>query len=135
VTTPSDPLPQNLAEAHAMILAQEALVLAQSETQVGRVEIERLKLMLAKLRRCSMNKTNKAFPLIVIRRPWEQDLFEENSPWRYHAVTSNHDNEDAAAAMEWYSKRGDASENRIKDLKIGFGMDSMPCEHSRPTPL
>lgn len=29
--------------------------------------------------------------------------------------------------MEWYSKRGDASENRIKDLKIGFGMDSMPC--------
>ena len=35
-----------------MILAQrEALVLAQSETQVGRLEIERLKLMLAKLRR------------------------------------------------------------------------------------
>jgi hypothetical protein len=35
-----------------MILAQrEALMLAQSETQVGRLEIERLKLMLAKLRR------------------------------------------------------------------------------------
>jgi hypothetical protein len=29
--------------------------------------------------------------------------------------------------MEWYSKRGDASENRIKDLKIGFGMEYMPC--------
>jgi hypothetical protein len=75
----------------------------------------------------SMNKTNKAFRLIVIRRPREQDLFEEKSPWRYHAVASNRDNEDAAATMDWYSKRGDASENRIKDLKIGFGMDSMPC--------
>ena len=29
--------------------------------------------------------------------------------------------------MEWYSKRGDHSENRIKELKIGFGMDYMPC--------
>jgi hypothetical protein len=29
--------------------------------------------------------------------------------------------------MEWYSNRGDASENRIKDLKIGFGMEYMPC--------
>jgi hypothetical protein len=74
-----------------------------------------------------MNKTNKAFRLIVIRRPRDQDLFEEKSPWRYHAVASNRDNEGAAATMEWYSKRGDASENRIKDLKIGFGMDSMPC--------
>ncbi len=26
-----------------------------------------------------------------------------------------------------YCKRGDASENRIKDLKIGFGMEYMPC--------
>jgi len=54
VTTPSDPLPQDLASAHAMILAQrEALMLAQSETQVGRLEIERLKLdhFLAKLNR------------------------------------------------------------------------------------
>jgi hypothetical protein len=74
-----------------------------------------------------MNKTNKAFRLIVMRRPRDQDLFEEKSPWRYHAVASNRENEDAPATMEWYSKRGDASENRIKDLKIGFGMDYMPC--------
>ena len=74
-----------------------------------------------------MNKTNRAFRLIVVRRPRDQDLFEEQSPWRYHAVASNRDNEDAAATMKWYSKRGDASENRIKELKIGFGMDTMPC--------
>ena len=74
-----------------------------------------------------MNKTNRAFRLIVVRRPRDQDLFEEQSPWRYHAVASNRDNEDAAATMKWSSKRGDASENRIKELKIGFGMDAMPC--------
>ena len=74
-----------------------------------------------------MSKTDKAFRLIVMRRPRDQDLFEERSPWRYHAIASNRENEDAATTMEWYSKRGDHSENRIKDLKIGFGMDYMPC--------
>jgi Transposase DDE domain group 1 len=74
-----------------------------------------------------MNKTKKAFRLVVMRRPLEQDLFEEKSPYRYHAIASNRANEDAQATMEWYCKRGDASENRIKDLKIGFGMEHMPC--------
>ena len=74
-----------------------------------------------------MNKTNKAFRLIVMRRPLEPDLFEHKSPYRYHAIASNRADEDAATTMEWYSKRGDASENRIKDLKIGFGMEYMPC--------
>jgi len=74
-----------------------------------------------------MNKTDKAFRLIVMRRPREQDLFEDNLPYRYHAIASNRPNEDAAATMEWYSQRGDASENRIKDLKVGFGMEYMPC--------
>lgn len=74
-----------------------------------------------------MNKTKKAFRLVVMRRPREQDLFEEQSPFRYHAIASNRADEDAATTMEWYSKRGDHSENRIKDLKIGFGMDYMPC--------
>lgn len=74
-----------------------------------------------------MNKTEKAFRLIVLRRARDQDLFEEQSPWRYHAIASNRENEDAQATMDWYSKRGDTSENRIKDLKIGFGMESVPC--------
>jgi hypothetical protein len=74
-----------------------------------------------------MNKTNKAFRLIVMRRPLEPDLFGDKSPYRYHAIASNRVDEDAAATMAWYSKRGDASENRIKDLKIDFGMEYMPC--------
>jgi hypothetical protein len=34
--------------------------------------------------------------------------------------------DDTHATMEWYSRRGDGSKNRIKDLKIGFGMEYMP---------
>ena len=74
-----------------------------------------------------MNKTGKAFRLIVMRRAVDRDLFEDKGPYRYHAIASNRPDEDAPATMQWYSKRGDASENRIKDLKIGFGMEHMPC--------
>ena len=74
-----------------------------------------------------MNKSEKAFRLIVLRRSQEQDLFENTQPYRYHAIASNRANEDAAATMAWYCQRGDASENRIKELKIGFGMEHMPC--------
>ena len=51
MTTPSDPLPTDLAAAApAVILAQrETLTIARSEVSVGRLEIERLKLMLAKV--------------------------------------------------------------------------------------
>lgn len=62
-----------------------------------------------------------------MRRLRQQDLFEDKSPYHYHAIASNRANEDAAATMEWYCKRGDGSENRIKDMKIGFGMEYMPC--------
>lgn len=52
MTTPSDPLPTDLAVAHEMIVAQrEMLRLAQSELTVSRLELERYKLMLAKARR------------------------------------------------------------------------------------
>jgi hypothetical protein len=74
-----------------------------------------------------MNKTKKAFRLVVMRRAREQDLFEDHAPYRYHAIASNRSDEDAQATMEWYSRRGDDSGNRIKDLKIGFGMEYMPC--------
>ncbi|WP_354142236.1 hypothetical protein [Bradyrhizobium sp. RT11b] len=52
VITPADLLPADLAAAQAMILAQRELpTLARSEGTVGRLEIERPKLMLAKARR------------------------------------------------------------------------------------
>lgn len=74
-----------------------------------------------------MNKSKSAFRLIVIRRPQQQDLFTAAEPYRYHAIASNRENEDTATTLQWYARRGDASENRIKDLKIGFQMEYMPC--------
>jgi len=29
--------------------------------------------------------------------------------------------------IQWYNQRGECSENRIKELKIGIGMERMPC--------
>jgi hypothetical protein len=52
-------------------------------------------------------------------------LFEDKSLYRYPA--SNRPNEDAAVTMEWYTQRGDASDNRIKDMKVGVGTEYMPC--------
>lgn len=75
----------------------------------------------------SMAKTQKAFRLIVIRRPQQGDLFDETAlRYRYTAVASNR-SESAAETLEWYAQRGETSENRIKELKLGFGMERMPC--------
>lgn len=98
----------------------------------------------------SLAKTNKAFRLIVIRRPPPGDLFDANAPcYRYTAVASNRI-ESAADTLEWYAQRGETSDKsvglpictrsarrvryrdiphdyRIKELKLGFGMERMPC--------
>ena len=74
-----------------------------------------------------MNKTKKAFRLIVMRRAQTPDLFADRSPWRYHAIASNRADQDVQATLAWYNERGEASENCIRALKIGFGMDSVPC--------
>ena len=29
--------------------------------------------------------------------------------------------------VQWYTQRGETSENRIKELKRGFGMERLPC--------
>ena len=66
MTSTSDPLPADLAAAHAMILAQrEQLTLAKSEVTTGRLEIERLKLMLAKARREQFGQSSERGRLLV----------------------------------------------------------------------
>ena len=60
VTTLPDPLPTDLAAAHAMILAQrEMLAEARSEAKVWALEIERLKLMLARARRETFGQSSE----------------------------------------------------------------------------
>lgn len=56
----------------------------------------------------------------------QADLFEKNGRYRYTVIASNR-TEAAPKVFDWYCQRGDASENRIKELKIGFGMERMPC--------
>jgi len=75
----------------------------------------------------SMEKTKRAFRLVVLRRPVQGQLFgETEARERYTAIASNRE-EDAAATVAWYNQRGEASENRLKELKLGFGMERMPC--------
>ena len=66
-------LPTDLVSAHAMILAQRemlekeqaALILARSELIVGKLELERLKLMLAKARREAFGQSSERGKLLI----------------------------------------------------------------------
>lgn len=74
-----------------------------------------------------MNQTKQAFRLVVIRRPVQGQLFEQTSEnERYTAIATNRA-QDLEQLVQWYNQRGQCSENRIKALKIGFGMERMPC--------
>jgi len=74
-----------------------------------------------------MNRTKKSFRLIIVRRPYQGSLLGEDDPkLKYTAIATNKD-EKAQDVLAWYNQRSDKSENRIKDLKIGFGMERMPC--------
>jgi Transposase DDE domain group 1 len=74
-----------------------------------------------------MNKTDKAFHLVVIRRPYQGKLFGEGeASEKYTAIASNREGS-AEEVVQWYNQRGECSENRITELKIGFGMERMPC--------
>lgn len=73
----------------------------------------------------SMNDTKKAFRLIVVKHQRQAELFVDDQP-RYHVIASNRV-ETTAATLVWYRQRGEVSENGIKELKIGFGLERMPC--------
>ena len=72
----------------------------------------------------TMEKTDEAFRLIVLR--WcnpQMDLFNQ-SEYFYHVIATN--SEARAEEVVWeYHKRGEM-ENIIKELKIGFSMAEMP---------
>ena len=72
----------------------------------------------------SMNGTHKAFRLIVVRYKRQAELFGDQP--KYHVIASNRV-ESTEDTLIWYRQRGEVSENGIKELKIGFGMERMPC--------
>ncbi|CAN2536057.1 hypothetical+protein [Methylocapsa aurea] len=73
MTTSFEPLPSDLASAHALILAQRELleqeqaarIVAQSEAKVRALEVERLKLLLAKARREAFGQSSERAKLLV----------------------------------------------------------------------
>jgi hypothetical protein len=75
----------------------------------------------------TMNKTKNSFRLVVIRRPVQQDLFNDDGPRKRYAVIASNRDESAKETVRRYNRRGETSENRLKELKIGFGMERMPC--------
>jgi hypothetical protein len=76
-----------------------------------------------------MNETKKAFRLVVKREIRRQgELFEKGGPYFYHTVASNWSEEEknTEEVLRWHNQRGQA-ENFNKELKIGLGMERMPC--------
>ena len=74
-----------------------------------------------------MAKTTHAFRLIVLRRPVQQDLFTAEAPRQRYTLIATNRAGNPAEIVWWYNQRGETSENRIKELKIGFGMERLPC--------
>jgi hypothetical protein len=76
-----------------------------------------------------MNETEKAFRLVVKRERRRQgELFEREGQYFYHAVATNwlEEEKDTEEVLKWHDQRGQA-ENFNKELKIGLGMERMPC--------
>jgi len=74
-----------------------------------------------------MNETRHSVRLIVVCRPVQPDFFADGaSSVRYKAIVTSRD-EPAEEVLRWYNQRGEYSEDRIKELKIGLGMERMPC--------
>ena len=80
-----------------------------------------------------MNETKKAFRLVVKREVRRQgELFEvKGVAYCYHAVATNwlEEEKNTEEALKWHNQRGQ-SENFNKELKIGLGMERMPCGQS-----
>ena len=80
-----------------------------------------------------MNRTSQAFRLVIKRQPKQRDLFKnEEDEFKYHAIATNYSKEEKNAyeVIKWHNQRGQA-ENFNKEVKIGFGMERMPCGQSK----
>lgn len=76
----------------------------------------------------SMNNTKEAFRLVIKRELRKQGGLFESEKYFHHAVATNWDENEKTAfeVIQWHNQRGQA-ENFNKELKIGFGMERMPC--------
>jgi len=73
----------------------------------------------------TMNGTQRAFRLIVLRWPNPQPSLFEADRYCYHAVATNR--EESASAVIWKHNQRGQCENWHKELNSGLGMEQMPC--------
>ena len=76
-----------------------------------------------------MNKTKKAFRLVVKREIRRRLVLKrKEGQYFYHAVATNwlEEQKNSWEVLKWHNQRGQA-ENFNKELKIGLGMERMPC--------
>lgn len=73
----------------------------------------------------SMNASRHRFRLLVVKRPAQGHLFGEAA--EPLTVIASNRGEDMEGVLAWYNQRGDKSENRLKELKQGIGLDGVPC--------
>jgi Transposase DDE domain group 1 len=73
----------------------------------------------------TMNGTEQAFRLIVLRWPNPQPNLFESSRYCYHAVATNRG--EAASEVIWKHNQRGQCENWHKELKLDLGMEQMPC--------
>jgi hypothetical protein len=76
-----------------------------------------------------MNETKKAFRLVIKREVRRQgEIFEKGGQYFYHAVATNwlEEEKDTWEVLKWHNQRGQP-ENFNKELKMGLGMERMPC--------
>lgn len=78
----------------------------------------------------SFNEGSHAYRVVVIRKPWYQlDIFK-GIIYDYDIVVTNMDLE-KRALVRWYWERC-TSENWLKELKYGFGLNQFPCSADLP---
>jgi hypothetical protein len=80
----------------------------------------------------------EAFTLIIQRTAFkgqtnlDLDLQENSNAinqggYVYRAIATNRDKLSDSQVVHWYNQRAEDSENRIKELKLDFGGDTLPC--------
>jgi hypothetical protein len=74
-----------------------------------------------------MNETKAAFRLLVMRWKNQQPSLFETNQYCYHAIASNRDQIESASQIVWLHNMRGESENWHKELKLGFGMEQLPC--------
>ena len=87
-----------------------------------------------------MTKTPQAFTLVVQRKRIDDDdnsqldIFMNNDDetvargrYIYRAIATNLDQLSDSALVHWYNRRGETSENRIKELRSACAAARLPC--------